>query len=103
MPLDVTSQDEGKQRRTWAVAVRGVQPPSDMAEYLSGWREFFDHYAALQSGWRLRNRGYHANIRRLTQFYCQPGSTVLEVGAEPETCWPHSNPPRGWESTFPEK
>ena len=80
MPLDVTSQDEGKQRRTWAVAVRGVQPPSDMAEYLSGWREFFDHYAALQSVWRLRNRGYHANIRRLTQFYCQPGSTVLEVG-----------------------
>ncbi len=72
--------EKTQEPKTWAVEVRGARPPADIGDYLSGWREFFDHYAPLLNEWRSRNAGYHANIRRLMQFYCQPQSKVLEVG-----------------------
>jgi len=78
-PHTITAKKPSR-HKDWAVAVRGAQPPADMAEYLLSWREFFDHYAPLRSAWQRRNRGYHARIQRLAGFYCQPQSRVLEIG-----------------------
>ena len=64
----------------WAVAVRNNCPPATKEEYLSEWREFFDHFAPMIDDWHGRNRGYHYSINRLMKFYVAPGARVLEVG-----------------------
>jgi ubiquinone/menaquinone biosynthesis C-methylase UbiE len=66
--------------KDWAVSVRKSRPPASMKDYISGWREFFDHYAQQFDVWNRRNLGYHADIKKLMAFYVAPNSRVLDIG-----------------------
>jgi len=80
LPDFAAPESNTQKYKDWAVTVRKRQPPPRFEDYLSGWKEFFDHYSQQAETWNRRNRGYHANIERLMSFYVTPNSRVLEIG-----------------------
>ncbi len=76
----MNDQDRSESYKKWVVGVRAERPPAHKAEYLEGWRSFFNHYAPQCDDWRRRNAGYHEQLRALTTFLVPPNMRVLEVG-----------------------
>jgi ubiquinone/menaquinone biosynthesis C-methylase UbiE len=79
----------------WATTVRKNNPPATMEEYLQGWEEFFDHYAASVEKWHARNRGYHYSLESLVGFYVHTNARVLEIGSGTGDLLAAAKPSRG--------
>jgi predicted TPR repeat methyltransferase len=58
-------------------AQAAAAPPDPYTEI----RAFFDEFAARESRWRRRTRGYHRLVEQIAQFHVPPGARVLEIGS----------------------